>query len=129
MGALGFGLNTVPRISPSQIGTDTDWQSVSVGNNNSFGIKTNGTLWAWGQNDYGQLGDGTTADKGYPVQIGTDTNWASVSAGTYHTVALKTDGSLWFWGDSSTGQHGNGTYTGSHLRWSCCSCILFKGWG
>lgn len=113
MGALGFGLNTTPQVTPAQIGTANDWQSVSVGFNNSFGIKTNGTLWAWGQNDYGQLGDGTTADRGFPVQIGIDTDWASVSAGSVHTVALKTNGSLWFWGDGTFAQQGNGAYSGS----------------
>ena len=107
-GGLGHGLTDTVSSYPGQIGTDTNWQSVSVGSNSSFGIKTDGTLWAWGQNDYGQLGDGTTIDKGYPVQIGTDTDWINVTAGYRHTVAQKAGGSLWAWGRGNSGQLGNG---------------------
>ena len=78
----------------------------------SMGIKTNGTLWAWGRNEVGQLGDGTTTNRFVPVQIGTATNWESVSSGWYHTLALRTDGSLWVWGGNNDyGQLGNGTTT------------------
>jgi alpha-tubulin suppressor-like RCC1 family protein len=52
-------------------------------------VKTDGTLWAWGANWSGQLGDGTTTNRLAPVQVGTDTHWASVSAGVVHTVALR----------------------------------------
>ena len=72
-------------------------------------VKTDGTLWAWGYNGAGQLGDGTTTDRSSPVQVGTDTNWASVAAGDLHTVAVKTDGTLWAWGDNGYGQLGDGT--------------------
>ncbi len=74
-------------------------------------VKTDGTLWAWGDNTYGQLGDGTTIDHSSPVQVGTATNWAAVGAGQYHTVAVKTDGTLWAWGDNTFGQLGDGTTT------------------
>jgi alpha-tubulin suppressor-like RCC1 family protein len=111
---MGHGLSWVgPYNTPLQIGTDSNWQSVSAGFNTSYAIKTDGTLWAWGQNDLGQLGDGTTVDKGYPTQIGTDTNWASMQAGFQHCIALKTDGSLWAWGDNSMSQLGIGTTSSS----------------
>src|SRR3989338_4891709 len=71
--------------------------------------EVSGTVWTWGSNVYGQLGDGTTTDRYSPVQIGTGTNWSSVSAGYYHTIAIKTDGTLWAWGDNSFGQLGDGT--------------------
>jgi alpha-tubulin suppressor-like RCC1 family protein len=74
----------------------------------SFEIK-NGSLWAWGDNTYGQLGDGTTTDKYTPVQIGTANNWVSVTAGASWTVALKSDGTLWAWGLNGSGQLGDGT--------------------
>ena len=114
-GSCGHGLTDAPFISPTQIGTDSNWAQVSAGFNTSYGIKTDGTLWAWGQNDYGQLGDGTTEKKGFPTQIGTGTNWASVQAGEQHCVALKTDGSLWTWGDNTYGQLSTGGYTSSSV--------------
>jgi len=52
-------------------------------------VKTDGTLWAWGQNGNGQLGDGTTTDRSTPVRVGTYTDWVSVAAGNQHTVALR----------------------------------------
>ena len=72
-------------------------------------VKTDGTLWAWGDNSYGQLGDGTTTHRLSPVQVGS--GFASVAAGYYHTVAVKTDGTLWAWGYNDYGQLGDGTTT------------------
>ena len=107
-GTSGSGTN---KTIPTRIGTDTDWKSVYAGWSNTFAIKTDGTLWAWGRNYFGELGDGTTTDRNTPTRIGTDTNWASVSAGSTHTVAIKTDGSLWAWGRNRYGQLGDGTIT------------------
>ena len=60
------------------------------------GITADGRLWAWGNNDFGQLGLGSTGTARLrPTQVGTATNWVSVAAGTFHTVALKYDGSFW----------------------------------
>ena len=81
----------------SQIGTDTDWAMLSAGGSHTVAIKKDGTLWAWGFNWWGQLGDGTNEDKNIPTQIGTDNDWAIVSAGMGHTVAIKKDGTLWAW--------------------------------
>lgn len=74
------------------------WENVSAGGEHTLSIKTDRTLWAWGLNQYGQLGDGTNDDKNTPVQIGLDNDWKAVSAGHTHSVALKTDGTLWAWG-------------------------------
>ncbi|MCL2013887.1 MAG: chitobiase/beta-hexosaminidase C-terminal domain-containing protein, partial [Oscillospiraceae bacterium] len=92
---------------PRKIGDDT-WQSVSAGSFHTMAIRTDGTLWAWGNNEYGRLGDGTANDRHSPEKIGDDT-WQSVSAGGEHTVAIRTDGTLWAWGRNSSGQLGDGT--------------------
>jgi alpha-tubulin suppressor-like RCC1 family protein len=91
-----------------------DWQSVSAGESHTVAVRSDGTLWAMGRNDNGQLGDGTTVRRSRLVQIGPDTHWSFVTAGWRHTLALKTDGTLWAWG-YNVGQLGDGTST---ERWS-----------
>ena len=70
-------------------------------------IKTDGSLWTWGHNYRGQLGDGTTKDKHSPVKV-IDSDVRYVSAGNDHTMVIKTDSSLWGWGYNKYGQLGNG---------------------
>ena len=77
----------------------------------SFAIKTDGSLWAWGNNENGQLGDGTTTDKLTPVKIMDGVTAISASEGADHSLAIKTDGSLWAWGNNDHGQLGDGTTT------------------
>jgi alpha-tubulin suppressor-like RCC1 family protein len=87
------------------------WSSVDIGRDHTVGIKSNGTLWAFGNNSYGYLGDGTATSQ-YPqhaIQIGSATTWTSVSAMDNHTVALQSNGSLWRWGGYPTGELGDGT--------------------
>jgi alpha-tubulin suppressor-like RCC1 family protein len=101
------------RASPGQVGT-SQWLAVSAGSLHGCAIQSDRTLWCWGNNADGQLGDGTTIMRLDPTQvIGTD--WASVSAGLYHTCATKIDGSLWCWGDNSNGQLGFETTTNSSV--------------
>jgi alpha-tubulin suppressor-like RCC1 family protein len=68
-------------------------------------------LWAWGLNDHGQLGDGTTVSKSSPVKIGTEANWTTITTRESHSLALKANGSLWAWGSNDFGQLGNGNTT------------------
>ena len=72
-------------------------------------IKTEGTLWTWGANEAGQLGDGTKLAKDSPVRVGSESTWAGVSVGAIHTLAWKRDGSLWGWGANSNGELGLNT--------------------
>ena len=108
---LGDG-TAISRPTPVKIGTDTNWRSV-VATNGSFSIaqKTDGSLWTWGLNSSGQLGDGTTTTRTRPVQVGVDTDWKSFAAGTSYELALKNNGTLWGWGLNSSGQIGDGTTT------------------
>ncbi|WP_276876793.1 T9SS type A sorting domain-containing protein [Chryseobacterium joostei] len=85
------------------------WKSVSTGGFHSVGLKTDGTLWTWGLNEVGQLGDGTTSSKDTPMQIGTSNNWSKIIAGSSFSAGLRTDGTLWAWGSNLDGQLGDGT--------------------
>ena len=92
-------------------------QRMAAGTNHTLAVRTDGTLWAWGDNSYGQLGDGTTTARLVPTQVGTATDWQSVAAGGEHTLAVGTDGTLWAWGSNSYGQLGDGQpyYTATPL--------------
>lgn len=104
---ISGGSFTTPAVT-----TTGCWQSVSAGMSHTMAIRSDGTLWAWGGNSFGQLGDGTTIGKTTPVQIGTANDWQSVSAGSMHTMAIKTNGTLWGWGLNGNSQLGDGTTNG-----------------
>lgn len=84
-------------------------QRLAPGYFHNASIKDDGSLWTWGSNSYGQLGDGGRTSQTSPVQVGT--GYRAVVAGEHHTLALKTDGSLWAWGLNSDGQLGDGSTT------------------
>lgn len=106
-GQLGINLGyQYIRNSPTQIGSGTDWASVSAGDYSTFAIKTNGTLWAWGRNDSGELGLGNTTNYSSPKQVGSLTSWSKVAGGANHALALRTNGSLFSWGINGSGQLG-----------------------
>ena len=90
-----------------QIGTDNDWKYVTATRffgHTAFAIKTDGTLWGWGEGEFGALGTGNFSNKPTPVQIGTDTDWVEVSVGVSHGMGIKADGSMWMWGWNERGQ-------------------------
>lgn len=94
----------------SPIDGGVNWKSVSIGHRHTMALKTDGTLWGWGKNSAGEVGNGIATACLSPVQIG-GANWASVSAGDSYTLAVKTDGTLWAWGNNGYGQLGDGTTT------------------
>ena len=118
-GAGYLGLNQGPGVelsSPTQVGTDTTWTHVMAGRDmGSFGIKTDGTLWVWGNNQYGRSGTNEeTLRVSSPVQI-PGTTWRSTRQGTgQHPLCTKTDGTLWLWGSNAAGQLGLNSTTPSN---------------
>lgn len=108
------------------------WQRM-VGGVHSLAVRTNGTLWAWGRNTEGQLGDGSNTDKDSSIQIGIDTNWQGVACGSFHSFAIKSDSTLWAWGRNTEGQLGDGTnisknspvQIGSDTNWHTLAAGIF----
>lgn len=97
---------TVIPLSSRPLQVMEDVASVSAGADFTVALKTDGTLWAWGGNDYGQLGNGSTTPSDLPICVLDQVT--AVSAGDYHVAALRADGSLWTWGDNLYGQLGDG---------------------
>jgi len=104
---LGREVTTCTTYLPAQVNNLSNIISVSVSFTGSYAVKTDGTLWAWGSNEYGQLGDGSNINRSTPVQILSDI--ISVSGGGGHTLALKNDGSVYAWGSNSSGKLGDNT--------------------
>ena len=94
-------------VSGTSLAVLEDVRSVAAGGDFTVALKTDGTLWAWGGNDYGQLGNGTVVSTAQPVQVLDQVT--AVSAGDYHVAAIRADGTLWTWGDNLYGQLGDGT--------------------
>jgi len=152
-GQLGNGIITNdPNPTPTQI-LGTNFSAIAAGGSgvpysyfadgekthvggHTIALKSDGTLWAWGQNIFGQLGDGnynfyagwagagtyplteyrSGTDRSLPFQIGTDSDWSLISAGCGHNVGLKKDGTLWAWGLNVNGQLANGIAGMDNLR-------------
>jgi hypothetical protein len=95
--------------------------------------KNDGTLWAWGNNNFGQLGINSISNYSSPKQVGALTNWLNIAGGQYHVVATKTDGTLWAWGTGTYGVLGLGTQTnysspkqvGAMTNWSKPSAYTY----
>lgn len=130
-GLLGTG-NTTHRSSPgTTAGGGTNWCGIATGDRHIGGVKTDGTLWTWGANSQGQLGDNSTTSRSSPgTTAGGGSNWCFLSGGDNHSIGIKTDGTLWTWGMGSSGQLGEnstttrsspGTTIGGGTNW-CTAC-------
>lgn len=114
--------NTVKDIHGNVIASSSTWSFRTVIGNivqvalgptayHTVVITEDSRVWAWGRNNYGQLGDGTTIDRVTPVRVAGFKDVIAVCAGNGHTAAVKSDGTVWTWGDNSYGQLGDGTTT------------------
>jgi alpha-tubulin suppressor-like RCC1 family protein len=85
--------------------------AVSAGDQHSLALRDDGTVWAWGLNEFGELGDGTSSQYNLtPAQAQNLTEVTEISSGYFHSLALK-DGVVWAWGDNTKGNLGDGTTT------------------
>jgi len=111
-GQLGDNTTSNRRTPVTTLAGGSNWKQVSGGGNYIAAIKTDGTLWTWGRNNQGQLGDNTTTNRSTPVTtFAGGSNWKQVGGGSFHTTAIKTDGTLWTWGFNYYGQLGDNTTT------------------
>ncbi len=116
-GQLGNGTFTNSTVyTPIQVSGIRGVLSIAAGGNiavdscgHSLALKSDGTVWAWGYNGYGQLGDGTIENKNVPVQVIGLSGIVAIASGDYHNLALKSDGTVWAWGYNGYGQLGDGT--------------------
>ncbi len=112
--ALGWLPTTAATGAPASGGASdaargpAAWKAIGGGESHTCGVGTNGTMWCWGYNGFGQLGDGTEDDHRRPNQVGSATNWKTVAVGTYHSCGLRTNDTLWCWGMNGYGQIGDG---------------------
>ncbi|MHB9149939.1 MAG: RCC1 domain-containing protein [Thermoleophilia bacterium] len=108
-GELGVGtLDSVVR-APVQVPGLSEVTAISAGGRHSLALKSDGTVWAWGFNYYGQLGDGTADQRRAPVNVRGIGPVAAISAGGGHSLALRPDGTVWAWGANNVGQVGDGS--------------------
>ena len=117
--AWAFGWNAVGQIGDGSFGNSrlvavqvpglANVISIAAGYAHSLAVTSGGTVWAWGNNAQGQLGDGSTTFRVSPVPVGGLSNVVAVAAGEGHSIALTADGAVWAWGANDQGQLGDGT--------------------
>lgn len=108
-GQLGDGTRENQKSPVLVDAGDNSWTSIAAGGEHTCGVKSDGSLWCWGNNEYGQLGDNTTSDRNVPNRVGDASQWSVVTAGEDFTCAFTDDGSLWCWGWNMFGQIGDGS--------------------
>lgn len=107
-GQIGHGGDTNDVVpTPVAVGADNVWIDINAGDFHMCGLTDQHSIFCWGDNAFGHVGDGTQTNRNVPTRLGTDTDWATVEAGHWHTCGLKLDGRLFCWGDGQYGQLGN----------------------
>ena len=117
IGQSGDDQNGNPLISrvPVQVSGLSGASAIAGGGYHSLALKSDGTIWAWGSNSNGQLGNNTTTDSPVPVPVSGLTGMIAVAGGGVYSLALKSDGTIWAWGRNDAGQLGNSTTTDSSV--------------
>lgn len=87
------------------------WTRVVAGDNYSCGLQEDRSLWCWGENSHGQLGQGDYESRSEPAQVGDSLDWTELTAGTHHICGIREGGSLWCWGRNDEGGLGDGSTT------------------
>lgn len=95
------------RSAPGTVAGLTDVTAIAAGRSHSLALKSDGTVWAWGSNEYGQLGIGSTVDSAVPVQVGGLSGITAIACGWQHSLAVDGSGNVWAWGLNSCGQLGH----------------------
>lgn len=114
--SLGLGPGAPMQIiNPTQVTSINGVKSIAGGFRHSLFVKHDGTVWASGRNNDGQLGNGNNTDAPIPVQVNNLTDILSVSAGQYHSLFLKSDGTVWSAGNNLYGQLGNSSNTNQNI--------------
>jgi len=109
-GQLGIAGDTITRSSPTIVSGSTSWKAVSAGAGHTAAIDSANTIWTWGLDNVGQLGQAfTTGNQSTPTQISSDHNWTNIVAGTSFTAAIDNTGRLYTWGLNTTSQIGDNT--------------------
>lgn len=99
--------------TPTHIRTEKRFLTVDEGSRHCIGLEENGSLFTWGTNDYGQLGNVVNFFNDYSAQTNTSIKFKSVSAGEFYSMAIDDSGAIWAWGFNAYGQHGSGVAAGS----------------
>ena len=108
-GELGQGSSTTTSYYPAQVSGLTNVVGISAGWFHILAVKSDGTVWGWGNNSHGELGDGTPVNRWAPVQVLNVSNAVAASGGDSHSSALTSDGTIWKWGLNDLGELGDGT--------------------
>jgi len=98
-------------VCPKPVGGEGQFSPIVGGGFHTIALKKDGTVWTWGKNDFGQLGDGTTNNSSTPVKVIGLSGVKVIAGGQSYTIALKEDGTVWAWGLNDKGQLGYGTIT------------------
>lgn len=108
-GAIGIGTTSGRVTTPAQVTGLGDVTAIAGGGFHSLALKSDGTVWTWGLNNYNQLGDGTSTNRSAPVQAYELDGAIAVAAGGYSSIVLRSDGRVWSWGLNTSGQLGDNT--------------------